>query len=282
MRVRLRRCLRGGRNCDSEKNKGIRMLTKEEKKLIEDVIKESLNLAEKHWQNGGYLLKESVTFDNIGLERYESEPSKIPGHSEVQDRETVIDEFIALVMDMRDSSDHLMQDISSKISKVTMLQRVYYETSALLPAVEQTIKFSHGSVTEYLGDGVLAFFKVDEDDKHKTIREVYKIAENIMDDTLLIVNDILNKRYGLPPLEIGIGLSMSKALVTLMGLSGSKHPKAFGTCVFKSTKLSSGRNEILTDEWIRDSWPSSSGGELKFKSKRVKGVDGYLIERGSR
>ena len=256
------------------------MLTKEEKKLIEDVIKESLNLAEKHWKNGGYLLKESATFDNIGLERYESEPSKIPGHSEVQDRETIIDEFIALVMDMRGSSDHLMQDISSKISKVTMLQRVYYETSALLPAVEQTIKFSHGRVTEYLGDGVLAFFKVDKDDKHKTIREVYKVATKIMDDTLLIVNNILNERYDLPPLEIGIGLSMSKALVTLMGLQGNKHPKAFGNCVFKATKLASGKNEILTDEWLKDSWPSSSGGQLRFKSKKVKGIEGYLLERG--
>jgi len=270
-------------SCDGDKNKGIIMLTKEEKKLIEDVIKESLNRAEKHWKNGGHLLKESATLDNISLERYESEPSNIPGHSEVQEKETVIDEFIALVMDMRDSSKHLMHDISSKISKVTMLKRVYYETSALLPAVEQTIKFSDGSVTEYLGDGVLAFFKVDKDDKHKTIKEVYKISKNIMDDTLLIVNDILNERYDLPPLEIGIGLSMSKALVTLMGLSGSKHPKAFGRCVFKATKLSIGRNEILTDKWLKDSWPSSYGGNLKFiKSKKVKVVDGYLIERGSR
>jgi len=256
------------------------MLSKEEKKLIEDVIKESLNLAEKHWEDGGYLLKEGATFDNIGLERYESKPSKIPEHPEVQDRKTIIDEFIALVMDMRDSSNHLTQDISSKVSKITMLQRIYYETSALLPAVEQTIKFGKGSVTEYLGDGVLSFFKVDEDDAHKTIREAYTVATNIMDDTLLIVNDILNKRYGLPPLAIGIGLSMSKALVTLMGLQGNKHPKAFGICVFKATKLSSGINEILTDEWLRDSWPSSSGGLLRFKSRNVKGVDGYLLERG--
>ncbi len=255
------------------------MLTNTEK--IKKIINDSLDKAEEHWENGGYLLKEGTTFDNMNRERYESEPSKIPGHAVVQDGETKIDEFIALVMDMRDSSEHLIQDISSKISSVSMLQRVYYETSALLPAVEQTIIFGKGSVTEYLGDGVLAFFKVDEDDAHKTIRDVYKVATKIMDDTLLIVNDILNERYGLPPLEIGIGLSMSKALVTLMGLQGNKHAKAFGTCVFKATKLSSGINEILTDEWLRDSWPSSSGGQLRFKSKNVKGVDGYLLERGN-
>jgi len=275
--------VRGWWSCDGENNKEIRILTKKEKKLIEDLIKESLDLAEKHWKNGGYLLKESAMLESIGREKYESEPSKIPGHLEVQDRETKIDEFIALVVDMRDSSKHLMEDISSKTSNVTMLQRVYYEISALLPAVEQTIKFGKGSVTEYLGDGVLAFFKVNEENNQETIRKVYNVAENIMDDTLSIVNNILNQKYGLPPLEIGIGLSMSNALVTLMGLSGSKHPKAFGTCVFKATKLSIGRNEILTDKWLKDSWPSSSGGNLKFiKSKKVKVVDGYIIERGSR
>ncbi len=256
------------------------MLTETERAQIEKIINESLDKAEEHWDNGGYLLKEAITIDNIALERYESEPSKIPGHSEVQDEKTVIDEFIALVMDMRDSSEHLLQDISSKISKVTMLQRVYYETSALLPAVEQTIKFSGGNVTEYLGDGILAFFQVDKEDNHKTIREVYSVSKNIMDETLPIVNKILHDRYGLPLLEIGIGLSMSKALVTLVGLSGNKHPKAFGNCVFKATKLSSERNEILTDKWLKDSWPTSSGGRLKFKSKTAKGVDGYLIERG--
>lgn len=193
-------------------------MTNTEKEEIKKIINNSLDKAEQHWKNGEYLLKESTTLDSVDSERYESEPSNIPGHAEVQDEKTVIDEFIALVMDMRDSSKHLMQDISSKTSSVTMLQRVYYETSALLPAVELTIKFANGSVTEYLGDGVLALFQVDKKDNHKTIREAYTVSKNIMDETLSIVNKILNDRYGLPPLEIGIGLSMSQTIVTLVGL----------------------------------------------------------------
>jgi len=255
-------------------------MTDKEKEQIKEIINDSLDNAEKHWKNGGFLLKEATIHDSIGLERYESESSKIPGHDTVQDEKTVIDEFIALVMDMRDSSEHLRQEISAKISSVSRFQRVYYETSALLPAVEQTIIFGKGSVTEYLGDGVLALFQVDKDDNHKTIREVYSVSKNIMNETLPIVNKILHDRYGLPPLEIGIGLSMGKTLVTLVGLSGNKHPKAFGNCVFNATKLSSERNEILTDEWLKKSWPTSSGGRLKFKAKKVKDVDGYLIERG--
>ena len=257
-------------------------MKEKEKRDIEKVINESLDNAEKHWENGGYLLKDSVALEDMDLERYESEPSKIPGHTEVQDKETIIDEFIALVVDMRDSSKHLMEDISAKKAKVTRLQRVYYETSALLPAIEQTVNFSSGKVTEYLGDGVLAFFQVDKKDEQETIREAYRVSKNIMYDTLSIVNKILNERYGLPPLEIGIGLSMSNALVALMGLPANKHPKAFGNCVFKATKLSGERNKILTDEWLKKSWPTSSGGQLKFRSKKVKGVDGYIIERGNK
>lgn len=255
------------------------MLDQEQKKEIKQIINDALDNAERHWENEGYLLKESasVTYDEIALE---SELSRLPGHLIVQDEKTEIDEFIALVMDMRDSSNHLMQELSSKVSDVTTLQRVFYETSALLPAVEQTIKYSDGSVTEYLGDGVLAFFQVNKEDKQETIRKVYQVAKNIMDDTLNLINNILEKRYNLPALEIGIGLSMSKALITLVGLSGEKHPKAFGSCVFYATKLSGGRNEILTDKWLRDSWPSSSGGQLKFNRKKINKVDGYLIERG--
>ena len=256
------------------------MLTDKQKQEIEQIVNDALNNAEKHWENGGHLLTESASLDNITRESFESEESKIPGHLKVKDRTTVVDEFIALVMDMRDSSKHLMEELSSKVSNITRLQRVFYETSALLPAVEQTIKYSKGSVTEYLGDGVLAFFKVNEEDKEETISEVYQVSRNIMGDTLSILNHILKERYNLPKLEIGIGLSMSKALVTLVGLSGEKHPKAFGSCVFYATKLSGGRNEILTDKWLRDSWPSSSGGKLKFNHKKINKVDGYLIERG--
>ena len=257
------------------------MLNEKEKELIKQIINESLKNAEKHWKEGGFILnEETIRMDNISLETHKSELSNIPNHPIVHDTETIIDEFIALVVDIRDSSKHLMQEISSSISKVTRLERLYYEISALLPAVEQTIKFSKGSVTEYLGDGLLALFKVDEDDKHITIREAYGVSKNIMSVTLPIVNDVLEDRYGLPPLEIGIGLSISKALVTLIGVpEHKKHPKAFGQCVFYATKLSKGKNEIFTDEWLKNSWPSSPNGKLSFKRKSLKGVDGYLIER---
>lgn len=130
------------------------MLSDVERILVQDIINKSLNKAEEHWASGGHklTLNDSRSFSEAIVTKSESEPSKIPGHSIVQEDETVIAEFIALVADMRDSSKHLLNAISKKITDISELQRVYYETSALLPALAQTIKFEEGCVTEYLGE----------------------------------------------------------------------------------------------------------------------------------
>lgn len=255
------------------------MLSKAEENQINACINEALDRAENHWRNGGYkLMAKAVTLDSIN-ERMESAPSHIPGHGIVQDEETVIDEFIALVADMRDSSKHLNSAISAKTSKVSQLQRVYYETSALLPALALTVKFQNGNVTEYLGDGVLALFKVDAADKSVAIYAAYEAAVNSVGRTRQLVNIILSERYNLPELDLGVGLALSKTIVTLIGLPGEKHPKAFGECVFRATKLSGGKNEIYVDEFVRGTWPKAENGTLRFTLREKNNVNGYLITK---
>ncbi|MBH0050676.1 hypothetical protein [Pseudoalteromonas sp. SWYJZ19] len=254
------------------------MLTSAQKIQVRNLVNYSLDKAENHWKNGAYQLFEgrSISFESYN-KSMDSEPSKIPGHSVVHDDVTVIDEFIAYVADMRDSSKHLMCEISAKNSKVSRLQRVFYETSALLPALALTINFNNGKVTEYLGDGVLALFKVDPEDKSKAIYAAHEAAKNAVGQTRDIVNEILEERYSLPKIDLGVGLAMSKALITLVGLEGEKHPKAFGECVFRATKLSGGRNQIITDEIVKSTWPTVKGGTLVFRQKRIKEISGYLI-----
>jgi len=257
------------------------MLTDKQKLILDKIVNASLDKAESTWESGGSELRaamESATFKNFE-ERAEVKPSLIPGHPLVGDNEVVIDEFIAFVADMRKSSEHLMCAISSKKAKCSGLQRVYYETSALLPALAKTINFKEGSVTEYLGDGVLALFKVDPEDKSKAIYAAHNAGRNIINDTRMIINNVIHERYSLPPLDIGVGLSISKALVTLVGLDGEKHPKAFGACVFRASKLSGGVNEILADQYLEAAWPTAKGGRLKFLSRKIRGVDGFLVEK---
>ncbi len=257
------------------------MLNDDQISTLKTVVNASLDKAEKHWENGGYEL--AAGNEDLILESAHKamdwEPSKIPGHENVHDNRTTVDEFIAFVADMRSSSDHLMCAISEKNAKVSGLQRVYYETSALLPAIAMTIGFEGGNVTEYLGDGVLALFKVDADEKDKAVYASFDAAKNTIQCTRDIVNQIINKRYDLPSLDIGVGLAYSKALVTLVGLEGDKHPKAFGECVFRATKMSCGKNEVLVDEKLRAIWPKSSNGKLKFEPKKKGEVSGFLVFR---
>lgn len=257
------------------------MLKADQETLVRNTVNESLDRAEYHWKNGGYKLAANRSFaeDALSKKFEDHEPSKIPGHELVQDEETVIDEFIAFVADMRESSNHLMCEISKKKADVTGLQRVYYETSALLPALGLAVKFEEGNVTEYLGDGLLALFKVDSNDRSEAIYAAHRAAESSIKEIRNIVNDILEERYRLPKIDLGVGLSLSQTLVTLVGLPREKHPKAFGECVFRATKLSGGKNEIISDKNLKAAWPSIKGGTLAFKPKKVKGEDGYLLSK---
>jgi class 3 adenylate cyclase len=162
---------------------------------------------------------------------------------------------------------------------VSELRRVFYETSALLPALERTIQFEAGEVTEYLGDGVLALFAVNDGEAEATIRASFRAAENCVGDTRGIVNVALKERYGLPPLQVGVGLAMSKAVVSLVGLEGNRHAKATGRCVYFATKLSAGVNEVVVDAVLRGAWPKTKGGGLRFQPTVRRKTDGFVVAR---
>ena len=220
------------------------MLTGEQTTEIRDLVVTSLDAAEAVWDlHGGALaLDEGTRIIKAALEK---RAEKVP----------------------RD-----VKNIS------TGLQRVYYETSALLPAIEKTLGYKGAHVTEYLGDGILALLKPDKTDEGASLKTARRAARNCIDFTLTIVNDELKTRYRLAALSIGIGMAYSKALVSLVGLEGAGHAKAIGDCVYNATKLSDGRNEIIIDEQMRKRWPKSPGGLIKFTStKRLNGASGYIV-----
>lgn len=255
-----------------------------QRKVIEQIVNTALSRAEFHWEHGGYKIEEASRAgvestnnnDTINMSK-----SSFPGYPIITEYETIISEFVAFVADMRDSTQHLMQAISTKKAKVSQLQRVFYETSALLPAIAKTIEFHKGKVTEYLGDGVLGFFKVEECNRKDAMYSSSKAAKDVLEETCPIVNNILHSKYNLPSLEIGIGLAMSKAIVSLTGLPDNPHPKAFGECVFRATKLSVGKNIICVDERMRKHWPSSPNGKVSFKETNLtvgNNIKGYIME----
>jgi class 3 adenylate cyclase len=259
------------------------MLDDEQRQEVTALVNWGLDRAERIWDKHGFALDEARAYtraDSADLAKSERVLSRIPGHKHVESGNEKVGTFVALAADMRDSTTHLLCAIAE--AKVSQMQRVFYETSALLPALERTIQYEEGAVTEYLGDGVLALFEVDESDKESTVRASFRAADNCIGDTREIVNEAIEDRYRLPPLNIGVGLAMTKAVVSLVGLEGSSHAKAYGRCVYSATKLSSGINEITVDEYVKAAWPVSKAGLIHFERRTRRKVDGYVVSRKSR
>lgn len=247
-----------------------------QKQKLFELVNDSLDRAEADWAGVESALMEAKEAVALANSR-DFVPSNIPGHPLVDSADPKVDEFIALVLDIRDSSRRLMCAISKDKAEVTGLQRLFYETSALLPAASLIIERRNGAVTEYLGDGLLAMFRVKEGEESARISEAYAAATGSLDLTRELVNPILKDRYRLPELAVGVGLALSKAIVTVVGHGKARQAKAFGECVWRASKLSGGRNEVVVDESIRLAWPTSKDGRLHFRPEKLKGTDGFVV-----
>lgn len=254
------------------------MLTNNQKTELDAITNKSLDVAEQTWsQVGGELVeKQAMAALNAMAKSVETE---IPGYPVIEHGTPKVSDFIAIVVDMRGSTDHLVKAISPKKADVSQLQRVFYETAALLPALAKAISYRNGAVTEYLGDGVLGLFLCEKEDGNG-IYDAYNGALKCLDTVDEVTNPILNDRYRLPPLKIGVGLSHSSAVVTLVGLTEEyMQPKVFGECVWRATKLAQGTNQIYICKALRLMWPTSKDGKLTFKKKSFNKLDGYLVSK---
>lgn len=229
---------------------------------IKNIVIKELEKAENIWKDvkDDILEKGVKMFDSV-TESYT--PSLIPGFPLLKNGEGKVGEFIAMVLDIRNSSSHLLQAISNKTG-VSQLERVFYETTAINTIGLITVNEHNGKITEFLGDGFLAIFNAEnKSDVHKPNNAAEKCLRLVKN----IINPILKERYDLPELTVGIGLAYSKAIVTVIGLNDDLFPKAIGECIYRASKLSKGKNEILYDIAIKNFWPTSNGGLVSFSEK---------------
>jgi hypothetical protein len=246
-----------------------------DKITLRNKINTTLDDAEKIWNQVGHefvferLKQKTVMMSEAKVE------TQIPGYPFLEDGKPKVDNFIALVLDIRNSTQHLLVARSQKPSQ---LERVFYETTAIYAMGAFCINKNKGGITEYLGDGFLALFQANSG---KDVYQAHNAAKLCMDGRE-IVNEILASRYNLPELAIGIGLAYSKAIVTIVGTDNNLHPKVIGECVYRASKVSKGYNEIFFDEKIKLFWPSEKGGVLKFKEVAYKNsneVKAFKAER---
>ena len=255
----------------------------DQKNQVRSVIVKALETAENFWKESGGDLEKEEREKKLATENFNSDsvvmdsvPSRIPNHELISEFKSINTELIALVADMRKSTNHA-KTVNSVMSP---LKRIFLETSALLPAMETVVNFENGQVSEYLGDGILGFFAYENPED---VKKAYRAAENIIIDMRCILNNEIYNRYGLPKdINIGVGIAKSQAILYAAGLPNKKHPKAFGSCVYDATKLSSGNNIIGVSKGIKAIWPKSLNGKLTFTSHNFLDVlEGYKIQISS-
>jgi len=253
------------------------MLSTVQREELRLITNSALDVAEAVWEQTGAQMRAlaaSALEENLA----KSFPSAIPGHPMVNEVEPEVDDFICMMLDIRNSTRHL-NEIDGRCG-VQQIQRVLYETSALLHPCARVVQYDGGNVTEYLGDGALALFKVPSD-TDSACYACYRAANNILTVTKEIVNAILAERYHLPPLKIGIGMALSKAIVTVIGLPGNRIPKVIGQCVYRASKLCNGEDQVVVDKFLYEAWPQEKGGSLHFTkwAAKDKGIEGFLITK---
>ncbi len=246
----------------------------EEKEILKGLINTALDQAEASYKKveDQLLIKANSKYMTFSNESVETE---LPGFPLIEENEPHVANFIALILDVRGSTKHLLEACAS--CGVQQLERTVYETAAINALGSYIIKKHSGGITEFLGDGFLAFFLV------KTESDMYP-AKRAAEDCLEgreVLNAILASRYTLPAINYGIGLAYSQAIIMVVNANGRLYPKAIGECVYRASKLSSGFNKILYDDSLRYSWPTSKGGSLTFKvaeHRHKNDVKGYETE----
>lgn len=258
---------------------GKKILTQSEKSELLNLSNRTLDRCEKQWDN-------TIGNDQIlmkALSEAFATRTNIPGHPFLGETHYKSDCFVAYMLDMRDSTQHLRQRISPDRAKVSQMKRVFFEVSVLLTAMGKIVSDHEGAVTEYLGDGLLALLQLPREpkDQEPILYNAMTAARTCMEALSQIVNPVLFQRYSLPPLEIGIGLAFSDAIISHFGPYPNTQVKVVGECIYFASECSKGRNEIIVHENLERLWPTSKSGRLRFIPRRLKEFNGYVVSSES-
>lgn len=167
------------------------------------------------------------------------------------------DNFAVLFVDMRNSTKRA-QTIGPENTFLTM--------HAYIPALLEVIKFYNGKVVDIMGDGIMAFFGGKKSDMAKVI--AVKKAGLCGKDMLRVVDEVVNKILQEEKIQwdidIGVGVDYGNVIVTKIGIQEFYDVKAFGDCVNKASKYSNGRHQVKVSKQVKEIWPSSKAGKMKF------------------
>lgn len=179
--------------------------------------------------------------------------------------------FAVLFVDMRNSTKRA-QDVGAEKTFLTM--------HVFLTALLEVVKCYHGKVIDIMGDGLMVFWggreAREEDNMVKTeaIRNAGRCGRAMLKVRTDVINKIISSEKLGNEISLGVGLTFDSVVVTKIGIHDSYDVKAFGDCINVASKYSGSYNRMKVSKKVKELWPSSKTGMLKF----IADNGGYFVE----
>lgn len=229
---------------------------------LKKIAEQRIAIATKHIENSD---------NQIAFRKSLNEESEIPGFESkpMKFGQFVNKEFVVMMTDIRKSTEI----INAENGLVNMF-KIFYAYSAV---VANIVDKNTGTSTEFLGDGVLNLFDIENGNRIEMLIKAYNAADEILYARENILNPLFI-RHGLPIINIGIGIDFGITIVTRFGYNSDNDLKAFGKCVYNVSKLCKGENSIHVSPNTQYLWPKSPTGTLQFIPTRdADGNSAYRI-----
>ncbi|KPV45665.1 adenylate/guanylate cyclase domain-containing protein [Alicyclobacillus ferrooxydans] len=232
---------------------------------------EAKRLVKEHFDRarGKMLMAKSMT-DSFKM----AEPISdvVPGYhaKEMEFGDYEKDNYTALFIDIRNST---------KRAHRIGAEKTFLSLHAFFPGVAYTIEEFGGYVMDFMGDGVMAFFGGKESEMNKSwaAQQAGTCGLKLIDVVQNAVNPVL-KDGGIDWLfQCGVGIDHGSVVVTKIGTYDNYDVKAFGDCINKASKYSDGTDSVVVSQQIKDLWPTSEGGKMRFH--KLGHSDGYEVRR---
>ena len=132
-----------------------------------------------------------------------------------------------------------------------------------------------------MGDGLMVFWggreARDEDNmvKIEAVRNAGSCGLAMLKIRTEVINRIItDERLG-NEISIGVGITFDCVVVTKIGILDSYDVKAFGDCINIAAKYSKSYNRMKVSKKVKEIWPSSKTGKLRFVADQG---GGYFVE----
>ena len=180
------------------------------------------------------------------------------------------DNFTVLFVDMRKSTRR-----AKKIGG----KKTFLSMHAYIPAMLEIISYHQGKVIDIMGDGIMAFWGGKKSGliKKNAVRKAGMCGLDMIKAMEKVVNPILKKDGIEWEIDIGVGIAYGNVIVTKIGIEQFYDVKAFGDCINTASKYSDRCNEVHITKQVKDNWPKSKNGKLKFRALTEKDGGGYLV-----